>query len=118
MIKLPFEMVDEEQSEHQCVKLADLRSHKWRIALALTHPAVAQNASAPRCTPQSVSCQQFVFVLVTLLPAASCLVTDLVSQPTLSSCRSTTAGPGSSVPMTHVPSGPRWKPTAQSTCWI
>ena len=26
--KLPFEMVDEEQSEHQCVKLAELRSHK------------------------------------------------------------------------------------------
>jgi hypothetical protein len=36
--------------------------------------------------------QRFVFVLVTLLPDASCLVTDLVSQPTLSSRRSMTAG--------------------------
>jgi hypothetical protein len=41
-------MVDEEQSERQSVKLAELRSHKWRVALALTRPAVAQKRAARR----------------------------------------------------------------------
>jgi hypothetical protein len=40
-------MVDEEQSEHQC-KLVELRSHKWRVALALTRPVVAQKRAARR----------------------------------------------------------------------
>lgn len=44
-------MVDEEQSERQCVKLAELRSHKWRVtlALALTRPGLGtKKGRSPR----------------------------------------------------------------------
>src|SRR5580658_1474837 len=67
--------------------------------------------------------QQLLIVLVSLLPAASVRVTDLVAQPELSGGGASTArrsittgaGGGPSSRMMQPPSGPICAPTAQST---